>query len=320
MLARLGKLNPTLQRLLLVLGCAALFFLWLSYVPLTEIDEARFSEATREMVETGNYVVPSFNYQPRYQKPVLYYWIQSASVRLFGDNETAARLPSAVAALLLVLLVHAFLLRRLRRDIPAEDVPARARAGGAAFLGAVALATMPLVAIWAHAAVTDMYLTLFTTACLLALLEADLSGMTESKAGRGWYLLAALAAALAFLTKGPVGIVIPALVWIAYQALQRNLGREARRVPWLPAIAAFVLIAAPWFVAIYLRDGAGFFQHFFLKENVERFAATSMEGHGSSNRLLTTLFYFPLSAILLLFPFSAFLLRELIIPFSARTA
>ncbi|MHB9024069.1 MAG: ArnT family glycosyltransferase [Armatimonadota bacterium] len=319
MLASLGKLSPMVQRLLLVLGCAALFFLWISYVPLTEIDEARFSEATREMVETGNYVVPTFNYQPRYQKPVLYYWIQAASIRLFGVNETAARLPSALAALLLVLLVHAFLLRRLRGGIPVEDIPARARAGGAAFLGAIALATMPLIAIWAHAAVTDMYLTLFTTASLLALLEADLTPADGRRQRRGWYVLAALAAGLAFLTKGPVGVVIPALVWIGYHVLQRNLGREARRVPWLSTIMAFLVVAAPWFIVMYLRDAA-FVQHFFLKENVERFAAESMEGHGSSNRLLTTFYFFPLSALLLLFPFSAFLLRELILPFSARTA
>ncbi len=84
MLSRLGKISPAYARLLLIAICAVLFCLWLSWMPLTEIDEVRFCGATQEMVHSGHYLIPTFNHEPRYQKPILYYWIQSASLRLLS--------------------------------------------------------------------------------------------------------------------------------------------------------------------------------------------------------------------------------------------
>lgn len=306
MLLRLGRMSITWQRILLIAGCTALFGLWLSHVPLTEIDEARFTEATREMLATGDYLIPQFNGQPRYQKPILYYWIQAGSMRLFGVNETAARLPSAVAALLTVLLGHAFLLRWLApRDAPD---PGRVLAGrGAAFLGAAALAVMPLTAIWAHAAVTDPTLTLFITGALLALLQADL----ETDRPRRWYLASAACMALAFLTKGPVGMALPAAVWIVYHLSRRTLRATARTLPWVGGLTVFLLIALPWYYAVYRLDPA-FLKHFFLTENIERFTSV-MDDHGFRNPLVGQLFY-PLVSLPLLFPASAFLVHDLIAP------
>ena len=311
MLLRLGRMSITWQRILLIAGCAVLFGLWLSHVPLTEIDEARFTEATREMLATGDYLIPHFNGHPRYQKPILYYWIQAGSMRLFGVNETAARLPSAVAALLTVLLVHAFLLRWL---VPRTDPdPDRVQAGrGAAFLGAAALAIMPLTAIWAHAAVTDPTLTLFITGALLALLQAELeTGQAASARPRRWYLAAAACMALAFLTKGPIGVALPAAAWIVYHLSRRTLGSTARMLPWVGSIAVFLLIALPWYYAVYRLDPA-FLKHFFLTENMERFTSV-MDDHGFNNPLVGQLFY-PLVSLPLLFPASAFLVHDLIAP------
>jgi len=315
-LARLGRISILRQRILLILGCAALFGVWLTWAPLTEIDEARFTEASRQMLAAHTlhgYLIPQFNGEPRYQKPILYYWIQAGSMRLFGVREWAARLPSAVASLLLVLLVHLFLLRWL---VPRESPdPARVQAGrGAAFLSAAALATMPMVAIWAHAAVTDPTLTLFITGTLLALLQADLKAATGAAAPRRvrhWYLAAAACAALAFLTKGPVGVVLPALVWIIYHLSRGTLRATARTMPWLGGILLFLLIAAPWYMMVYKIDPQ-FLRHFFMTENVERFTST-METHGMANRLWGLLYYLPIS-LLLLFPASAFLLYDLVTP------
>jgi len=308
-LLHLGRISITWQRILLIAGCAVLFSLWLSWVPLTEIDEARFTEATREMLSShhlADYIIPHFNGEPRFQKPILYYWIQAGSMRLFGVNETAARLPSALATLLTVLLLHAFLLRWL---VPRENTdPDRILAGrGAAFLGAAALAVMPLTAIWAHAAVTDPTLTLFITGALLALLQADL----ETCKSRRWYPAAAACMALAFLTKGPVGVVLPAVVWFAYHLSRRTLRSTARTLPWIGSIAVFLLIAVPWYYAVYHLNPE-FLKHFFLKENVERFT-TVMEDHGFNNPILGLLFY-PLISLPLLFPASAFLVHDLIAP------
>ncbi|MHB9106785.1 MAG: ArnT family glycosyltransferase [Armatimonadota bacterium] len=311
MLLRLGRMSIAWQRILLIVGCAVLFAVWLSWVPLTEIDEARFTEATREMLDTGDYLIPHFNGNPRYQKPILYYWIQAGSMRLFGVNETAARLPSAVATLLTVLLLHAFLLRWL---VPRKSPdPDRVLAGrGAAFLGAAALAIMPLTAIWAHAAVTDPTLTLFITGAMLALLQADL----DTGRARRWYLAATACMALAFLTKGPVGVALPAVVWIVYHLSRRSLRSTARAVPWIGSIAVFLVIAVPWYYAVYRLDPE-YLKHFFLTENVERFT-TVMEDHGFTNPILGLLFY-PLVSLPLLFPISAFLLHDLIAPARQET-
>jgi 4-amino-4-deoxy-L-arabinose transferase-like glycosyltransferase len=317
MLERLGRLSPGTQRVLLLAGCLLLYFVWLTRVPLTEIDEVRYSEATREMLVKQDYVIPFFNGVYRFQKPILYYWIQSVPVRLLGVNEVAARLPSAVLATVLVLLLHALLLCWLPRSDAGSD-EARARRGrGAALLGAAALATMPVIAIWARAATTDITLTLFIVGALLAMLHADLLGASAPaapvRAIRGWYLLAALSIGLAFLTKGPMGLLIPALAWVVYHGLQRNLRVEARRFPWVLAILIFLAVTVPWYAATYVRVHWQFLQHFFMEENVGRFS-TVMQGHGSSNRLQALGGYL-LMIIATPALYTAFLLREFITPF-----
>lgn len=319
MLERIGSLSPRTQRLLLLLGCAVMFCLWLTWVPLTEVDEARFTSSTREMFETGNYLIPHFNYQPRYQKPIFYYWVQAASLCAFGVNEVAARLPSALAAIGLVLLVHAFLLRWLAP--PGATRAAR----GAAFLGAAAVVSMPLIAMWARAAVTDITLTLFITGAVLALLQADLERRTLAdtaasyRHARKWYLLAALAGALAVLTKGPIGLLIPLLVWLVYHLCRRTLRVEAQRVPWALALPTFALVTAPWYLATYFIDGPGFLTHFLVNENLQRFADV-VKSHGIAHHYHAEGFftYLPL-VIFCFFPYSVFILRELLHP-SARVA
>lgn len=358
MLERLGKLSASSQRLILLLGCVVLFGVWLTRVPLTEIDETRYSEATREMITAGGHAIPAqklqwmqqmservahtlpflhadgvrnafvhaypaiipyFNNQVRYQKPILYYWIQSIPVRLLGVNEFAARLPSAIFAIALVLLLHGFLLYWLPRRAETEAGAQRGR--GAALLGAGALAMVPLVTIWARGATTDMTLTFFITCGLLAFLQADLlaastpEAMEARRVTRKWYLLAALCIALAFLTKGPMGL-IPGFVWIIYHLIQRDLGAEARRVPWLPVVLILLLVAVPWYFATYLVDGPGFLTHFFMEENIGRFAVTQ-EGHGVGNRIAGLFTYLPV-ALVFLFPISPTVIRDIFLPLSGN--
>src|SRR5438876_10836615 len=99
-----------LPNLVLLLCLAALlFFLGLGSLGLTDRDEGRNAEAGREMFETGDWISPTFNYEPRYAKPVFLYWLMSLSYRLFGVNEFAARLPSALFGVALILLQYLFL-------------------------------------------------------------------------------------------------------------------------------------------------------------------------------------------------------------------
>ncbi|HEX2952142.1 MAG TPA: glycosyltransferase family 39 protein [Armatimonadota bacterium] len=358
MFERLGRLSTRTQQVILLIGCVLLYCVCFTRIPLTEIDEVRYTEATREMLTNGQsmvppektawiqhtsaqiagalpgantehvqqwmlrhyyHLIPYFNFHPRYQKPVLYYWIQAASVRLFGFSEWAARLPSAILAIILVLVLHAFLLAWLPRRFSADDSHMRAR--GIAFLGAAAFATMPLIAIWTRAATTDMTLTFFTTWAVLAMMQADLvraAGEDDANTRvRRCYLSAACAIGLAALTKGPVGLAVPGLSWLIYHGMQRNLAAEAKRVPWGVALVVFAIIAVPWYIVTYYMDGAGFLRHFFLNENLNRFAGTAMEGHGSDNRLIGLLLYIPM-ALITLFPYSPTLVRELLTPFAGN--
>ncbi len=316
MLVRLGRLAPQLQYVLLVLVSLALFLPFLWMMPITEADEAIYAEATREMVTTGNYLMPHFNTAPFYEKPIMTFWLQSASCKVFGVSAFAIRLPSAILSLLLVLILFAF----LRHWLPAraKDDEELGRRSGAALMGALALASMPFIAVWAHAATMDIPITFFITLTVLALISADLEGHAADdpavglRRSRRWYLLAGVAAGLAILTKGPIGLALPGLIWLVYHISQRNLLAEARRIPWLLTLLIVAAIGVPWYVATYYFDGPGFVQTFIVRENFGRFAGAAREGHGSP--IYLRIFYYLPIALLLLFPYSAALVREIITP------
>ncbi|MHB9107983.1 MAG: ArnT family glycosyltransferase [Armatimonadota bacterium] len=316
MLEHVGTASPLVHRLLLVIGCALLFCLWLGRVPLVEVDETRYATASRQMIETRDYIIPHYNRNVRYEKPILIYWVQGASMRLLGKSEFAARLPSGVAGLLLVLIIYGFLLRWLTPHVRNPR-----QAGGAAFLGAAALATLPLFAVWTRAAATDIILTLFITLTMIGLLQADLARRRApgETAGRReaarWYLLAAFCCGLAFLTKGPIAVLVPVLTWLIYHLRQGTLRAEVRRVPWLPAILLFLAVAAPWYAATYFRDKGEFLRQFFLEENMARYSGGEQAIQVSFTDMLTErikgIAGYLAVLLLFLFPYGAFLLDEL---------
>ncbi len=305
MLCWLGAQSTNRQRAILVVACVALSMLWPLPAPMTNVDEARYSEASREMLESGNFILPHHNYEPRYQKPIMIYWLQAGSMALLGPTPTAARLPSAVAGIALVLLVHSFLLRWL--PVLGGDEKQRR---GIAFLGSCALMTMPLLSIWTRVATTDVALTLFTTGSALALLHALLlEDDNDRRSVRQAYVIASGCAALAFLTKGPVGVAIPAGAWLVFALLQRRLLAECRRIPWVWVVLAFIVIAAPWYVATYIVDGPNFMKQFFFTENVDRFTGRDAAAVPVP-RVGLILSYLPI-CYLFVFPWSVFLVRDL---------
>lgn len=313
------------QRVLLLGVCLLLYCTWFYRVPLTELDRALYGEVAREMAASHHYLIPHFDLAPFYEKPVLAYWLQVAALGIFGVHEIALRLPSALCAIALVLLLHAFLLRWLVR--PGLSPPARACAKGVAFTGGLAAAVIPSIAIWARIATMDMVTTLFITGAILGLLHADLlsreAGEAAPRRTGGCYLLAALSAGLAFLSKGPVGIIIPGLIWLIFHLCQRDLRVEARRVPWAYAALLFLVVAAPWYLATVVYDGPRFVRTFFLHENLARFAVAAREGHGFSASLLGRmegLCIYPLTALVILFPCSAFIIGELFSPSPATAS
>ena len=237
------------------------FFLALGRAPLFDVDEGAFSQATLEMFQRGDYLSTYLNGEPRYDKPILVYWLQAASVLAFGPTEFAFRLPSAVCAALWCALVFLF---------------TRAACGTtAAWLAAACTATSVGVFVIGRAATADALLNLLIAASLLA-------AWLHLKSGeRKWLYAAFAAAALGVMAKGPVALLIPFCVTLAFCLIRRDFRTWLCAAFDPRALLVFALIAAPWYLIIFYKEGWPFIEGFFLKHNVERFGSP-LQGHGGS--------------------------------------
>ncbi|MCL2655906.1 MAG: glycosyltransferase family 39 protein [Betaproteobacteria bacterium] len=263
---------------------AILLLLNLGSAPLFDVDEGAFSEATREMLERGDFVSTWLNGMPRFDKPILIYWLQALSVSLFGVNEWSFRLPSALAAIVWCVAVGRFAWPRFGRE--------------AAQLATLVGATSLGVFVIGRAATADSLLN-----CLLTLAMTDAWRHLES--GRKAPLRRMfLWIGLGVLTKGPIAIAIPAIVTLLFCATRGEWRRFLRAafdpLGWLILLA----VAAPWYIAALMIHGQAFIDGFIMKHNVGRFSGP-MEGHGGS------LFYYLLIVPLLLLPWTTLLLRAL---------
>jgi 4-amino-4-deoxy-L-arabinose transferase-like glycosyltransferase len=260
------RASPLLATLLVV-GIALAFFVGLGNVPLFDLDEGAFSEATREMLERGDYISTFLNGEPRYDKPVLIYWLQAVSVLAFGVTEFAFRLPSAICATVWVAIVFLFV-RRLRGT-------------EAGLLAAGLTATAAGVTVIGRAAIADALLNMLITA---AITSAYLY-ITEKDAR--WLRASFIAIGFGLLAKGPVAVLVPLATTFIYCALKRDLKTWFRAVFDWRGIALMLVIAAPWYAAQYAKEGDAFVRGFLMKHNVERFSAPM---HGFDGSLF---FYVP---------------------------
>ncbi len=236
--------------LLVALALTAPF--WSLSHPLIEVDDARYAEIPREMVLGGDWATPHLNGFEYVEKPPLWYWLCAASYSILGVNEAAARLPLALVSLL-TLLGTAWLgswLYDPRRGWTA-----------AAILGS-SLLFFGL----SHCITPDSGLALWLLWCTAFLL----SGLLRPE-DAGWAAPAAWAcAALAFLSKGLVGLVFPA-AWASLALLDRELRPRLRAFLRPAGPLLFLLIAAPWFLVMEHRH-PGFLRFFFYEHHVLRFA------------------------------------------------
>ena len=275
--------------LALVLSLAVLFSC-LGSMALTDRDEGEYAASVSAMFRSGDFVVPTLNGRLYLEKPILVFWAMAASRAVFGDGEMAARLPSAVSAFL-VLLLAAWLVRRTQKD-PAWTT-----------LTCVAAVFTPLFLLVGRACLTDMLLTLFTTASLVCFHLAVESGEQPLKA-RNFYLLGWTALGFGFLTKGPVAPAVVLPVCFFYALWQRRLWQilKACRIHW--GILIFVVINLPWYGLVFWKLGEVFWRSFFVAQNINRFTEVLL-GHGGG-----FLYYLPV-LLVGLFPFSSVVLADL---------
>ncbi len=239
-----------------VLLAALSFLTGLGRGAIADTDEAFYAESAREMVESGDWLTPQFNYEPRFQKPALYYWLTAAVYVVTGPSEFGARLWSGLAGVGLVIITAAVGRRWL--DESAGLVAGAITATG---FGYFALARMSL---------PDLPLAFCIT---LAIWAAFVAALERERHPRRWLLLAAAAAALGFLMKGPLAIVIPALVVLPILLIERR-SFNIKPVDVLVAAIVFLSVASPWYIAMWLRHGSDYLQGFFVGDNFERFATS----------------------------------------------
>jgi 4-amino-4-deoxy-L-arabinose transferase-like glycosyltransferase len=255
-------------------------------LPLVDRDEPRFAEASREMIERGDYVVPYFNNRYRFDKPPLTYWCQVGSYRVFGENPFAARLPTALAAALTAVAIFAW-----GRRLPL------ARAG---FWAAIIFTLCLQTFVHAKAAVADMWLVLFMTLAHWAgyeLLRDRFDGAWRSvvvrpRGLRAWWWLFYFSLAFAFLAKGPIGWM--PLGTVAVFQFLRPVAHFTRRFLFVRGILLMLALVALWGVPALLRTHGEFLQVGLGRHVVGRSFGT-MQGHGGKSiaaALLSLPFYF----------------------------
>jgi 4-amino-4-deoxy-L-arabinose transferase-like glycosyltransferase len=240
--------------LLLLALTAALLLFRLGSVPLIGPDEPRYARVAVEMHRSGSYLVPTLQGQPWLEKPPLYYWLAGTAFLLLGETETAARLPSVLAALLLVASTIFFGTRLHDRETGLH----------AGFVAA----TAPLTFAYGRAAAMDMLLAA-TVTCAVGLVALRLLGL----AGRLAIPTAWVFMALATLAKGPLGLLLPGLIVAGYIVASREW-RHARTVLSPAGIALFLLVAGPWYLLMGRHEGRAFVDVFLLNHNLQRFTST----------------------------------------------
>jgi 4-amino-4-deoxy-L-arabinose transferase-like glycosyltransferase len=273
-------------------------------LPLIDRDEPRFAEASREMIQRADYIVPHFNNQLRLDKPPLAYWAQVASYRIFGESDFGARFPSAIAAALTALVIVGWGYR----------IGAATVGWWAAIIFTLSLQTF----VHAKAAVADMWLVLFMT--LANWIGYELIRRPASHAQRPifnsqWRLWWAfyLSLALGFLAKGPIAWM-PLLTVLTTMVLTRDW-QLARHFKFLRGILLTVGVVALWGIPALIQTHGQFFTIGIGRHVIGRSLAT-MEGHGASSfgmYLLLLPFYF-VTIFVSFFPWSIklpWLIRQL---------
>jgi 4-amino-4-deoxy-L-arabinose transferase-like glycosyltransferase len=238
----------------LLLLAALTFFAGLGRGAITDSDEAFYAESAREMVLSGDWLTPHYNFEPRFQKPVLYYWLTAATYYVTGATGFGARLWAALAGLGLVMVTAACGRRWYDETTGLLAGAIVATNFGYFTIGRMALPDLPL------------------TFCItLAIWAALVSTLEQERSPRKFVLVSALALGLGFLMKGPVGVIIPLIVIVPVLVVERrSIG--VTPIDLVLGLLVFLTVSVPWYVLMWLRHGNEYLQGFFVGDNFERFA------------------------------------------------
>ena len=237
--------------LALLAFCGFLFFAGIQLLGLVGADEPRYAQVAREMLARHDWVTPVLYGQPWLEKPPLYYWCAMLAYKATGGvSDTAARIPSAVLSCLLVIFVFVWA-RKFRRGMQLD--------------AALITASAAMIIGFGRSASTDLPLAVTFSIAMLCWYGWHAGG------GRHLLLGFYFSLALATLAKGPVAVFLAAVIVCAFAALRRD-GKLLVRTLWPPGIVLYLVVAAPWFIAVQ-RANPEFFHVFFVQHNLARFTS-----------------------------------------------
>ncbi len=245
-------------------------------IGLWDRDEPRYAVATREMLASGNWLVPSFNAEPRYHKPVMIYWLMSVSYKLMGDNPFGVRLLSALCGTGTCLAVW-----WLGRKVVGPR---------AAYLASLALATAPIVVVESKLGTIDSTLSLVLVSMFFLLWDLSFAA-SRRKAALFWVLMA-----VGVLLKGPVAPVLTIATFGMSWLFGGPIG-FLKRLEWKWGVPLCLALTMPWYVSVYLATDGAFYKEAVGKHVIER-VTTKMEDHGGFPG------YYPVLSLALFFPWS----------------
>jgi len=215
-------------------------------------DENFYFQSSRQMAETGDWLTPYYFKKPRFEKPILYYWIVAGLFKFIDTNWKTARLPAAVSMALVVLITYLFGLKFFNR--------------GVGILSAVVLTASLAVFRYSRLVLPEAFFVLLVSLSLYLMLNKD-------------YVLSYVLMGLAMLTKGPVGIVLPLFIMAGYRygMGERGFFRDAKV---LRGVFIALVISLPWFILMIKTHGNPYLNHVFFRETIQRIG-----GPGATTRL-----------------------------------
>ncbi|MFM7406483.1 MAG: ArnT family glycosyltransferase [Cuspidothrix sp.] len=269
---------------LLIIGWIA--FGWnLGNVGLIDETEPLFAEASRQMLVTGDWITPFFNGETRFDKPALIYWCQAIAYAIMGVNEWAARIPSALAAMTVIALACYTVQWYFAKEDELAQITNIPRRYLTAAIAAGLMALNAEMIVWGRTGVSDMLL----TGCIGSTLLCFFLGYAQNPAPifignwrlpNKWYLACYVLMAGAILTKGPVGIVLPGLIMIAFGLYIGKFWQLWQEMRPILGIGIVLLLSLPWYFLVTWRNGWNFINAFFIYHNIERFTEV-VNGHSA---------------------------------------
>ncbi len=224
-------------------------------IPLNDTTEARYGEIARIMQETGNWITPMHHYgEPFWAKPPLSIWLSALSIKWFGVNQLAARIPGMLLSIGVLFLVFGW--------VKQHTGEASAR------WSVLVLASSIFFFINAGTVMTDPALLFCITLTLISFWRAVVDCSTR------WGFVFFIALGLGLLAKGPVAIVLPIFIWVLLRKQWRSLWQH---LPWFSGSVLMLAIALPWYILAEIRT-PGFLNYFFIGENIHRFIQPSWSG------------------------------------------